>query len=137
VVELLPGHTAVILEDADVLKPDIAFEVLNALSAEGEILFDLAIVGVPEMTIMPRVLDNDFMRADRAHFVIKSVTRTAWIAVDPVKRMRMDHSARRPRAAVHGWRGGDNLQGQARLRAEGTQGASCCGRLGLVTADNP
>src|SRR5208283_5280265 len=118
VVELLTGGAAEILEDADVLETNVTLQVLNPLAAQSQVLLDLAIVGVPEMAVVAGVFDDDFVRSDWPHCVVKSVARAARLAINAVQRMRMDHGARRPRAAVHRRRRRDNLQRLPGLRAE-------------------
>ena len=100
-VELLPRHATEILKNADVLETGVAFQVLNALAAKRQVLFDLAIFGVPQMAVMAGIFHDDFVRSDRPHPIVKPVARSPRLAIDSVQRPRMDHGARRPRAAIH------------------------------------
>ena len=61
---------------------------------------NLAIVGVPQVTIVAGVLDDDFMRTDGLHFVVKPVAGAFGFALNAVDRPRMHHCACRPGIAI-------------------------------------
>jgi len=65
-VEFLSGGGAVILENADVLEPAVALQILNSLRGQTQELFDFDVAGIPEMPVVARILDQYFMRADRS-----------------------------------------------------------------------
>ena len=124
-IEFLPGCGAVILENADVLEPCIALQILNAQRGQTQELFDFRIARVPEMAIMAKVLEQDLVSADGSHAVVKAVTAARRLAFNVIKRMRMHKRARGPRAAIEarqirdylGWLGG----GTAKLAGSRTR----------------
>src|ERR1019366_3476137 len=86
VVEFLSGSLAVILENADVLEPAVALQILNPQRGQTQELFDFDVARIPDMAVV----------AGR-------------LAFDVVKRMRMDDGARRPRAAIQAGQVGDDM----------------------------
>lgn len=89
------------------------------------------------MSIVTRVLHDDFVRADRPHLVVETIARAPGFAINAVQRMRMHYRARRPRTSVHRWRGCDHLQRQSRLWAKRAERSARRRRLRFIAADNP
>ena len=105
-----PRSGAVILEDADVLEPAVALQILNAQRRQTQKLFDFKVARSPEMAVMTRIFQQNFMRPHRSHAVVKTIATARRLALDVVERMRMDDGARRPGAAVHTGQVGDDLR---------------------------
>ena len=59
--EFLAGVDSEILEDADVLDARVALEILDPLGGEAEELLDLGVACIPEVAIVLRVFDQDFV----------------------------------------------------------------------------
>ena len=97
--EFLPGVLAVILEQADVFDARIALEIEDALGGQPQEMSDLIVAGVPQMPVVTRIFDQNFMRADRVHAVIDPVAAAARFTLDMVKRTGMHDGTRRPRNA--------------------------------------
>ena len=55
--ELLPSAGSVILEDADVFEASVAFQILNSMGNQQKELFDFGVARVPQMPVVPGVLD--------------------------------------------------------------------------------
>ena len=106
-----PARLAVILENADVLEAAVALQILNPLRGQTQKLFDLNVAGIPDMAIVARIFQQNFVRSHRSHAVVESVAAAGRLAFDVVKRLRMHNRARRPRAAIHAGQGGDDLRG--------------------------
>ena len=107
--EVLAGCFAVILENADVLEPAVALQILNSHRGQSQELFDFEVARIPEVGVVARIFEQDFMRADCSHAVVEAVPAARRLAFDVVERMRMDDGARRPGAAIHSGQGGDDL----------------------------
>ena len=73
------------------------------LPQQRQVLLDLAIVGVPQVAIVARVLDNDFVRTDGLHPVVESVAGALGLAFNAVNGTGMHHGASRPGIAVRRW----------------------------------
>src|SRR5579863_1328293 len=73
-LELLPGGATVVLENADVFEAPIALQILNALRDQKQKLADLEVAGVPQMTIVARILHQHLMSADRTHAIVNAVS---------------------------------------------------------------
>src|ERR1017187_3986725 len=119
-VEFLAGVVAEILDHTYIFESAILLQVMDAMGAQRQILFDLAIVGVPKLTVMAGIFDDDLVRADRLHSVIQAVARAAGFALNPVDGMGMHDRTRRPGVAVHRGHRGEPLQ---LLPRRGTEGA--------------
>src|SRR6266446_7902881 len=109
VVEFLPGCLAVILENADVLESAIALQILNAQRGQTQELFDFDVAGIPDMTVVAGIFQQNFVSAHRSHAVIESVAAAGRLAFDVVQGLWMDQRARRPRAAIHAGQVGDDM----------------------------
>jgi len=70
VFKFLPRVRTVIFENADVLQPGIALQVVNALRGQREELLDLRVVRVPKLAIVARVFQQNFMSANGMHTVV-------------------------------------------------------------------
>src|SRR6266404_2817649 len=114
VVEFLSRGLAVILENADVFEPAIAFQILNPLRGQTQELFDLDVTGIPDMAIVAGIFQQNFVSAHRSHAVVESVAAAGRLAFDVVQGLRMNDRAGRPCTAIHagqisddfGWLGG-------------------------------
>jgi hypothetical protein len=93
-VEFLACQGTVVLEYAHILKTPITLQVLDAMSTQDEVLLDLGVCGIPQVAVVPWILNNYFMRADRAHAVVKSVATALRITFNPVERRRVYNGAR-------------------------------------------
>jgi hypothetical protein len=137
-LKFLSGANPIILEKADVFKPLVAFEVLNALSCEGKELFDLAIAGGPKGAVVPGILDQDLVSADGAHAVIEAVSPASRLAFDVIQGRGMNNRSRRPGIAVETRRAGDDLSTGGRICAETAKRFRARRSLGnVVTGDDP
>src|ERR1700674_4517473 len=56
-VEFLSGALAVILENADVLEPAVALQILNPHRSQTKKLFNFQIARVPDVAVMAGILD--------------------------------------------------------------------------------
>src|SRR3984885_64241 len=65
--EFLPSALAVVLEQADIFDAGIALEVKDALGGQAEKVRNLIVAGLPQMTVVARVLHQHFMRTPRVH----------------------------------------------------------------------
>ena len=93
VVEFLTGVVTEVLDDADVLEAVIFLKVVDAMGTQRQVLFDLAVIGVPQLAVVTGVLDDDLVRANRLHGVVQAIARAAGFAFDPVDGMGMHHRA--------------------------------------------
>ena len=101
VLKLLSGTQAEILVDADVAEAGIALQVLNALRCQQKELLDLGIIGLPKLTVVLRVLDQQFVGTQRRHAVVETLTPPIGSTLNVINRLGMDHGARRPWAPVN------------------------------------
>ncbi len=85
VLELLPCAGAVVLENADVLEAPVALEVLNALRGQLQKRLDLGIAGIPQLAVVPGILHQHFMGADRTHAIIETIAAAAGVAFHAVQ----------------------------------------------------
>ena len=136
-VELLPGMAAEVLDHADVLEAAILLKVVDALSTKRQVLLDLAVVGVPQLSIVAGVFDDDFVSSDRLHGVVQAIAGATRFAFNAIDGMGMDDSARGPGVAVHGRHGGDDLELLTGFRAERAEVIVAAVVLGLVSGDDP
>src|SRR5580698_3016030 len=60
-VEFLSRSLAVILENADVLKAAVTFQILNPQRSQPQKLLHLEVAGVPEMAVVPRIFQQNFV----------------------------------------------------------------------------
>src|SRR5215469_17990076 len=116
--EFLAGVLAVVLIKADVFDAWVALEVENPLRREAEKMSDLIVTRIPEVPIVPRILDKHFMRSDRTHAVIKAVAAASRVAFDVVERPGMHEGTRRPGRTCGARRLGDDLQIFGRIGTE-------------------
>jgi hypothetical protein len=89
------------------LNPAIALQILNALRGQTQKLLDFGIARIPEMAVMTRIFQQNFVRTHRSHAVVKTIAAARRLAFDVVKRVGMDDGTRRPCAAIQaraGWR---------------------------------
>jgi len=84
VFELLAGAGSVVLEDADVFEAAVALQVLDALRGQEQELSDFGVAGLPHLPVVARILDQHFVRPQRAHAVINAVTAAAGFALQVV-----------------------------------------------------
>src|ERR1019366_2580302 len=137
VLEFLSGFLAMILENADVLEPAVALQILNPLRGQAQELFDFEIARIPEMAVVAGIFDQNFVSADRSHAIVEAVGAAGRLAFDVVERMRMDDRARRPCAAIHAGQVGDDMSWLGG-RAAKPAGLGAWSRLDdLVTGDHP
>src|SRR4029077_4098158 len=119
VVEFLSRGVAVILENADVLEPAIALQILNPLRGQTQELFDLDVTGIPDVAIVAGIFQQNLVSAHRSHAVVESVAAAGRLTFDVVQGLRMYDRARRPCAAIYagqvsndfGWLGGSSTKG--------------------------
>ena len=64
--EFLAGARAEILEKTDVLDARVVLEIQNAFGGQAQELPNLIVARIPQMAVMARILDQNFVRADRA-----------------------------------------------------------------------
>ena len=93
------------------LKPAVALQILNPQRGQTQELFDFDVARIPEMAVVARIFEQNFVSADRSHAVVEAVAAAGRLAFDVVERMRMDDGARRPGAAIHARQVGDDLGG--------------------------
>src|ERR1700687_5512069 len=137
VVEFLSGSLAVILENADVLEPAVALQILNPQGGQTEELFDFDVAHIPEMAMVAGIFEQHFVSADRSHAVVEAVGAAGWLALDVGEPMRVDDGARRPRAAIHAGQVGDDM-GRLGGGAAKPAGWGTWSRLDdIVTGDHP
>ena len=77
VIEFLSRRLAMILENADVLKPAVALQILNSLRGQPQKLLDFDVLGIPDVAIVPWIFQQNLVRSDRSHAVIKPSPRRA------------------------------------------------------------
>ena len=53
-----------ILENADVLEPAVALQILNSLRGQAQKLLDFEVARIPEMAVVAGIFEQDFVRAD-------------------------------------------------------------------------
>ena len=82
--EFLSGIRTEIFKKTDVLDARIAFEVEDALGGEAKEVSNFIIGGVPKMTVVVRVLNQDFMGADRMHAVVDAIATASGLAFNAV-----------------------------------------------------
>src|ERR1700738_2050739 len=114
--EFLAGVPTVILEEADVLDTSIVLEVEYAFGGKAQEVSDLVVAGVPNMTVVARILYQHFMRADGVHALVKAVAAAAGLSLNVVKRCGMNHGTSGPRRAARVWHSCDDLRGRRRIR---------------------
>ena len=72
--EFLSGAGPVVLVETDVLDARVVLEIHDALGGETQELADLIVAGIPELAVMPGILDQNFMSANRAHAVVNALS---------------------------------------------------------------
>src|SRR3984885_3614286 len=137
VIKLLSRSRAMVLENADVLKAAVPLQVLYARRGQTQKLLHLGVAPIPQMAVVARILQQYLMRADRPPAVIETVAAPRRFAFDVIKRMRMDHRARRPRAAVQPRQCGDHLRGFGGGTAKPASLRSRSGIDDIVTGNHP
>src|ERR1700691_5168927 len=135
--KFLSGAFAVILENADVFEPAIALQILNPKSGEPQKLFEFEVANVPDMTVMPRILQQYFMSADGTHAIIQAVPAASRFAFDMVKGIRMNHRARRPGAPIQPGEVSDDVGRLGRRAAKTTGLRKWFGFDDIVARDHP
>ena len=84
-----PGWLALVLKHGDVLKARVAFQINNPQRIGREHQLDL-LVGQPrERPVVVGRLDNNFVRAHRAHAVVDAFRGAPQVAFNLVKRRQM------------------------------------------------
>src|SRR5260370_24309798 len=107
--KILSRHLSVILEDADVLEPWIALQVVNASRHQLEELRDLQVAGVPQVTIVFRALYQHLVRTHVAHAIVDAVAAALRITFYAIQGRRMHNGPRRPRSSIKRGRGTHHL----------------------------
>ena len=85
----LAGEWAVVLVNGDVLKPAIAFQILDALPPGLHHEQNLVVGQILELAVVFRRLDDNFVRAHRLHLVIDSVGAPFGISLNAIERVRV------------------------------------------------
>jgi hypothetical protein len=137
VLEFLSGCRAVILENADVLEPAVALQILYSHRGQTQELFDFEVARIPEVGVVARIFEQHFMSADRSHAVVEAVAAARRLAFDVVQRMRMDDRARRPGAAIHARQVGDDLRRRGGRTAKPAGLGTGSGLDDIVTGNHP
>ena len=120
-VKFLSCGRPVIFEYTDVLEAAVSFQVLHALCSKQKKLLDFAVLRIPQVAIMPGILDQHLMGPDRLHSVVDSVPPSRRLAFDTVEGARMHDRARGPGRTLQPRGTGDELQ---RLGGVGTEPAA-------------
>src|ERR1039458_2005060 len=137
VIEFLSGFRAVILEDADVLEPAVALQILNPQGGQAQELCDFEVGCIPDMAVVAGIFDQNFVSADRSHAVVEAVGAAGSLAFDVVERMGVDDGARRPCAAIRTGQVGNDLGGLGGRTAK-PAGLGAWSRLDdIVAGDHP
>ena len=89
--EFLPGAGTEILKEADVLDTRVALEIQDALGGQAQELSNLIVAGIPELPVVPGILHQHFVGADRIHAVVNPVAAPARFAFDVVERRGVHH----------------------------------------------
>ena len=111
-----PALGAVILEEADVLDARVALEIQNALGRQAQKLPNLVVAGIPQLPVVPGILDQHFVSAHGTHAVVNAVAAPARLAFNVIERRGMHHRSRRPPDRAR--HGRDDLRGLGRIRAK-------------------
>ena len=98
--ELLPRSETEVFIDADIAEAGIAFQVLDPLRRQQQKLFDFGIVGLPQLAIVLRVLDQHLVRAEGGHAVIETLAAPVRWDFNVINRPGMHHRPRRPGTAA-------------------------------------
>src|ERR1700676_1568312 len=89
------------------------------------------------MAIVAGIFQQKFVSAHRSPAVVESVAAAGRLAFDVIQGLRMDNRARRPRAAIHAGRGGDDIRSVGG-RATKTAGLGAWrGLADIVASDHP
>jgi len=94
--EFLASMGTEILAQAYIFNSRIMLEVENSFRSKTQKMADLFITGIPEVAIVTRVFDKNFMRSDSSHAVINAISAAAGLALDVIERCRMHYGARGP-----------------------------------------
>ena len=107
--EFLACAFTVILVETYVLDARIALEIEDALGGQAQKMSDLVVTGIPQMTVVARIFDQHFMRANRVHAVVNAIASAVRFAFNMVKRAGMNDGTSRPGNAGRAGRSGDHL----------------------------
>src|ERR1700674_1059893 len=88
VFKFLSRRLAVILENADVLEPAVALQILNPQRGQTQALFDFDVARTPEIAVVVGIFEQNFMSADRSHAVVETVAAAGRLAFHVVERAR-------------------------------------------------
>ena len=135
--EFLPGALAVILKDADVFQAGIAFQILNAERGEMQELLDFGVAGIPDMAIVARIFDEDFVGSNRSHAIVEAFAAALGFALDVVESLRMNDGTGRPGVAIETGDGSNNLHGIGGGAAERANLRTRRGLGEIVADDHP
>src|SRR5579884_3762751 len=80
----LAGQRALILVHADILEARILLEVGDARGPDPEHALDFLVSELGEIPVVPGRFNDDFVGAERAHFVVHAFGLAAKFALDPV-----------------------------------------------------
>ncbi len=69
-------------------------------AVEQQELLDLGVRGLPQLAVMLGIFDQDFVRAQRRHAVVESLSAALGLALDVIDGGGVDHGAGRPRACL-------------------------------------
>jgi hypothetical protein len=94
VFKFLSRGRTVVFEDADVLETLVFLEILNTLGHKLETLFERGIARIPQLPIVIWALEQDLVRPDGLHSIVKTIAATVRIAFNAVESRGMDDGAR-------------------------------------------
>src|ERR1700722_14520627 len=134
--EFLSGRSPIIFENTDVLQAGILLQILDTLSDEQKKLLDLRRACVPQLPVVTRIFQQNFVRANRSHTVVNAIAASRSFTFHPVKRGWMHDGTRRPRRTWCRRQTGDDLTRRRRISAEGTLGLRMWCGFGNIVAGN-
>ena len=137
VLEFLSRSRTVVFEDADVLETLVFLEILNALSNKLEKLFERGIARIPQLPIVIWSLEQDFVRSDGLHPIVKTIAASVGIALNAVESRGMNDCARGPLGSVGTCEAGDYVELGFRIRAKTARLGGAGLFRDIVSRDNP
>src|SRR5579863_6132264 len=93
---LIARGRALVLENGDVFKARIFLQVGDAARPYGKHAFDFLVAELRHASVVMRGLDDDFVRAERTHFVVHAFGETARFTFDAIERIGVRNDADLP-----------------------------------------
>jgi hypothetical protein len=136
-LEFLSRGGTVVFEDADVLETLVFLEILNALGHKLEKLFERGIARIPQLAIVIWTLEQDFVRTDGLHPIVKTIAATVRISFNAIEGRGMDDGARGPLGSLGAREAGDYVELGFRIRAKTARLGGASLFRDIVSRDDP